>query len=153
MADFYATLAGIAFTLLGLWWVVVQMKYELWMSTPARRRVAYAASMHFVAPGLIALIAVLSGEESQIWRLGAALGGVLGAAVSGYALLSVNLSRSQRLQEGLICLLFLIATGLAFVTTPLFGVRPVMIEALVDTAVLGLGVQFVWDCFTERDTA
>ncbi|NTV65208.1 MAG: hypothetical protein HGA65_16995, partial [Oscillochloris sp.] len=146
---FYATLSAICFTLLGLWWVVVQMKYDRWMSSPARRRIAYAASMHFVAPGLLALVAVLSTDEMQIWRVGAVIGGLLGAIMSGYAGFNGTMSLAQRLQEVLICGCFLIAASLAFVTSPIFGLRPIVIEALVDTLVLGLGVHVAWDYFTE----
>lgn len=152
METFYATLSGICFTLLGLWWVAVQMKYDLWMSSPGRRLTAYAASMHFIAPGLIALIAVLSAEGPEIWRLGSAIGGALGVLVSGYAVRSAALTRGQRLQEMLMLCLFSIIFVLSFVTVPLFGLRPIVIEALVDVGLLGLGVHFVWHFFSEADS-
>jgi len=152
METFYATLSGICFTLLGLWWVAVQMKYDLWMSTPARRLTAYAASMHFIAPGLIALIAVLSAEEGEIWRLGSVIGGMLGALVSGYAISSAALTSWQRIQEAIMLCLFIIIVLLSFISFPLFGLRPIAVEAIVDVGLLGLGVHFVWHFFSETSS-
>ena len=43
---FYTTVGSISFTLLGLWWVVVQSR-DAWRTDPARRRMAYAVSLHF----------------------------------------------------------------------------------------------------------
>jgi hypothetical protein len=153
METFYSTLSGICFTLLGLWWVVVQMNLERWMSTPARRLTAAAASMHFTAPGLIALVAVMVPEENQIWRVGAVVGGILGLLVSAYALFAATLTRGQRIQEALMVILFGLITGLAFVTTPVFGLRPIVVEALVDVAMLGGGVYFIWLLFLEGQPA
>ena len=45
--------------------------------------------------------------------------------------------------------LFGLITGLAFVTTPVFGLRPIVVEALVDVAMLGGGVYFIWLLFLE----
>ena len=123
------------------------------MSSRARRLTAYAASMHFIAPGLIALIAVLSAEESQIWRLGTAIGGLLGALVSGYAISSAAFTGWQRAAEALMLALFVLIFLLSFVTTPVFGLRPVAVEALINVGLIGLGVQFVWQFFTEGSAA
>jgi hypothetical protein len=150
---FYAALSGICFTLLGLWWVALQLKYDLWMSTPARRLTAYVASMHFVVPGLIALVAVLSTDEAPIWRLGSVLGGTFGVVVSGYAIRAAALTRWQRAQEVIMLGLFMAIIVLSFVTTPLFGLRPIVIEALVDVGLLGVGVHFVWHFLTERSAS
>ena len=66
---FYATLASICFTLVGLWWVVVQFKYDLFMASPGGRLTAYTASMHFVAPGVISLVAVLTTDQVPVCAL------------------------------------------------------------------------------------
>ena len=38
LGDFYKTVSSISFTLLGLWWVVVQLKYKEGAGDRARRR-------------------------------------------------------------------------------------------------------------------
>jgi hypothetical protein len=129
------------------------MNHDLWMATPARRITAAAASMHFTAPGLIALVAVLVTEEPQIWRVGAAIGGGLGALVCGYAIAAAALTRWQRIQEAIMLALFLVITALAFIEIPFFGLRPIVVEALIDVGVLGLGVHFAWQLFTETRRA
>jgi hypothetical protein len=105
--------------------------------------------MHFTAPGLIALVAVMVPEENQIWRVGAVAGGVLGLLVSAYALFAATLTRGQRIQEALMVIMFGLVSGLAFVTTPVFGLRPIVVEALVNVVMLGGGVFFIWLLFME----
>jgi hypothetical protein len=147
METFYATLSSICFALVGLWLVVVQFKYDVFTSSPTLRLTAYAAAMHFVAPGVISLVAVLMSQETAIWRLGSVLGGVLGIVAAVTALRAGLLSGWQRIQEVVLLILFGALTLLGFVTTPLFGLKPVLIEALVNIGVIVLGVQFAWQFF------
>ena len=53
--SFYSTAAQLSFVLLGLWWVVVQFKFDRWRHDPARRRMAYDISSFFLLPGLMSL--------------------------------------------------------------------------------------------------
>ena len=148
MEGFYASLAGICFTLLGLWWVVVQFKYELFMSSQSMRLTAYVACMHFLAPGVIALVAVLSSQEASIWRFGSLAGSLLGLLASGLALRSADLTRAQRVEEIALLVLFMVMLALSFVTTELFGLKPILVEALINIGVVVLGVQYAWQFFT-----
>ncbi len=144
METFYATLAQICFALVGLWWVVVQFKYEPMMSSASGRLAAYIASMHFIAPGVISLISVLVSVDAAIWRLGSFLGSALGIVAALAALRAALLTRAQRLIEVILLVSFAVIAVLSFVTTPLFGVKPIMIEALVNVGVITLGVHFAW---------
>jgi hypothetical protein len=150
METFYSGLASICFTLVGLWWVVVQFKYEWSTASPARRLTAYAASMHFIAPGLLSLVAVLVTEEATIWRLGSALGGALGVIMCALSIRSAFLDRAQRIQEWALLALFAIVFVLTFVTTPVLGLKPIMVEALVNVAIVAFGVQFAWQAFVSN---
>jgi hypothetical protein len=141
---FYATLAQICFALVGLWWVVVQFKYDLLMSSPSGRLAAYIASMHFIAPGVISLISVLVSDDVGIWRLGSLIGSVLGIVATIAALRAALMTRAQRIIEVMLLVLFAVIAILSFVTTPLFGVKPIMIDALVNVGVITLGVQYAW---------
>ncbi len=73
---FYTTVSSISFTLLGLWWVVVQGR-ETWRMNPARRRMAYVVSLHFVLPGVMSILALVAPEpdrgERWVWSMLAAL--------------------------------------------------------------------------------
>ena len=147
METFYATLASICFALVGLWWVVVQFKYDLFMTSPGGRLAAYAASMHFVAPGVISLVAVLTTDQLPIWRVGSVAGSVLGIVASIAALRGALLTESQRVAEVSLLTLFVVMAVLSFVGTPILGLRPIVIEALVNVAVIVLGVQYAWQFF------
>ncbi len=144
MESFYATLAGICFSALGLWWVVVQFKYERWTGTPGRRAAAGAISGQLIALGLISLIAVLSSELQTIWRLGSIVGGLLGAAVSLFAALRAASSGLQRTLGFLSAALFIVTILGAFVFEPMFGMKPLLVGALIDAAMLGASVWQAW---------
>ena len=144
METFYATLAQICFALVGLWWVVVQFKYDQLMSTPAGRLAAYSASMHFIAPGVISLISILVAEDLAIWRLGSVLGSILGMVAGLAALRAAMLTRTQRIIEVVLIILFVVIIGLSFIFTPVFGVKPIMIESIVNVGVITLGANYAW---------
>src|SRR5215831_14563649 len=89
LSDFYSTVAGICFTLLGLWWVVVQFKFDAWSADPARRRTSFHVSMYFLVPGIMSLFAILSAHLTQLWRIGFAVSATIGLVES----LLLNASR------------------------------------------------------------
>jgi hypothetical protein len=144
MESFYATLAGICFSALGLWWVVVQFKYERWTGTAGRRAAAGAITGQLIALGLISLIAVMSSELQTIWRLGSIAGGMLGAIVSLYAAFKAATTGLQRTLGFLSAALFVFTVLTAFVFGPLFEVKPILVGALIDAAVLGLSIWQAW---------
>jgi hypothetical protein len=47
---FYQAVSTVSFTLLGLWWVVVQLKYKGEEGDPRRQRHAYAVALFFLLP-------------------------------------------------------------------------------------------------------
>jgi hypothetical protein len=49
--SFYSTVAQTAFTLLGLWWVALQIRYGPWMRDRRVRRAVYDISLYFFLPG------------------------------------------------------------------------------------------------------
>jgi hypothetical protein len=77
---FYVVTAGICFTLLGLWWLVITAQHTLWMRYPERRRVAYHLSLYFAIPGAMSLVSLLTPASPYFWRIGFIAMGLLGAA-------------------------------------------------------------------------
>ena len=63
MEAFYQTVATFCFTLLGLWWGVLQLRHDDWVNDPARRRMAYSVHLAFVIPGL------KPSERKWIWMV------------------------------------------------------------------------------------
>jgi hypothetical protein len=78
IAAFYAVVAGVNFTLLGLWWVAVQDKVDP-RDAPARR-MAYVVALQFMVPGTASLISQVAPTVTAIWRITFTLAGVAGAA-------------------------------------------------------------------------
>ncbi len=64
------------------------------------------------------------------------------------ALRSADLTRAQRVEEIVLLVLFMVMLVLSFVTTPLFGLKPLLVEAFVNIGVVVLGVQYAWQFFT-----
>jgi hypothetical protein len=159
VTDFYGALAQISFTLLGLWWIVVQFKYQELMRDRRRRIQAYDTSLYFVLPGIMSLISLLS-ETGLLWRVTFATAAVLGV-VEAVALLAftrrVQGSRLWRLAHYAGCTLYLLVA--------LFAVRPTVVASLgIDLETLQvegvflalivfLGVQSTWLQFAAADQA
>ena len=69
MEAFYQTVATFCFTLLGLWWGVVQFRHSDWMADQNWRRMAYSVQLSLIVPGAMSLGAQTAGEIKIIWRL------------------------------------------------------------------------------------
>ncbi len=66
---FYETTATISFTLLGLWWIALQAKYNEWIADPLRRRMITIITLYFLLPGSMSLLALLAIENRALWRI------------------------------------------------------------------------------------
>lgn len=90
--QFYSTVAQASFTLLGLWWVVLQIHYGRWMRDRRVRRAVYDISLYFLLPGMMSLLALLAADVSTIWRVSFAVAGIAGTLES---LLSIAHTRGH----------------------------------------------------------
>lgn len=79
LTAFYQTAAQLCFTLLGLWWLVLQTKYGEWIGDRSRRRQATSISFYFLLPGAMSLIALLGANIPLLWRTTFAIACGLGA--------------------------------------------------------------------------
>ena len=68
VVDFYKTASGLSFTLLGLWWVVIQVRYKDANATPAMRRHAYGVLVFFLMPGMMSLFSIVD-DAGTWWRV------------------------------------------------------------------------------------
>src|SRR4051812_848489 len=78
MDSFYATVTTICFTLLGLWWAVVQLRHQEWMRDPARRRMAYSIYLAFLIPGIMSLGSQIAPDIRIMWQAVFVLGSIGG---------------------------------------------------------------------------
>jgi hypothetical protein len=109
LKDFYIAFATISFTLLGLWFIVVQTRHAEWRGSAVHRRRAFAVSLHFALPGVMGLLSLIDPNSRDLWRAAfavVAIGGVVvlfavrgpapgtlgvvayGAAMGAYALIA-----------------------------------------------------------------
>ncbi len=155
---FYQTVATFCFTLLGLWWGVLQLRHDDWVHDPARRRMAYSVHLAFVVPGVMSLGAQTAGDIKLIWRLVFIVAGLLGIIAMVF-LITATTGRGAprgwfaRYGRWLAVLLYAMVVLLAFAPglATLFSpdVKPLQIEGLLFTIIVFLGVGLAWDFLAE----
>jgi hypothetical protein len=84
-AVFYQTAAQLSFTLLGLWWLILQTKYREWIGDNERRHMATSVSLYFLLPGVMSLVALLGANIPFLWRVSFALASAIGAMETVFA--------------------------------------------------------------------
>jgi hypothetical protein len=67
LGAFYAVAAATCFTLVGLWWNVVERHPE-WHRDEQARRLAGGVYLSFLLPGMMSILALVDPTESLIWR-------------------------------------------------------------------------------------
>lgn len=157
LVAFYQTAAQLCFTLLGLWWLVLQTKYKEWIGDSERRRMATSISLYFLLPGAMSLIALLGADIPPLWRTTFALASGIGAILTFMGGL-----RSARLSGGALaaagqwlgCALYLLVVAVA-VTPPgitLFGTLfpPLLAAGLSLSLLVTLGVLLAWGYFLDQ---
>jgi hypothetical protein len=154
MESFYLTVAGFCFTLLGLWWAVVQLKITGWAQDHRMRQLASGAHLAFLLPGVMSLAAALSADLKLIWQVVFIVAGVFGLFVS-IGLVFIADRPSQRL--------FVICSALAYTAIALGGIitmlnpalfapfTPLQVEGLLVTLVIMCGVSVAWELLWRRD--
>jgi hypothetical protein len=149
IAAFYAVVAGVNFTLLGLWWVAVQDKVDL--RDRAARRMAYVVALQFMVPGTASLISQVAPTVTTIWRITFALAGVAGA-VGVLQVVPVLKKASSRGAAVLMLAVALPLYGLVTLVAAVPGVHEVIsdqltglqTEAIMFSLLVLLSVQVAW---------
>lgn len=151
---FYQTVATFCFTLLGLWWGVLQLRHDEWVGNLPRRRMAYSVHLAFVVPGVMSLGAQTAGDIKIIWRAVFIVAGVLGILASIFLISATSGTNSfggwyARYGRWLSVLVYAMIVAVAFVPNfaTLFGpdVKPLQVEGLLFTLIVFLGVGLAWD--------
>jgi hypothetical protein len=153
---FYTTVSSVSFTLLGLWWVVVQSRDE-WRRHPARRRMAYAVSLHFLLPGVMSVLSLVAPDVSWLWRATFATAGALGVVGAILVLRTLreayDAPRLARLIEwiaipiyGVVAIVALAPDVVRAMTSEL---TPIQVEGIILAILIFLGVQVAWILMVE----
>lgn len=166
LSAFYQTSSQLCFTLLGLWLLVLQTKYNEWIGDQARRRLATIISLYFLLPGSMSLIALLGSDVPILWRVSFGIASALGAATtapiwgprravaheakplargSGFAIEVFIAARWFGVLIYLMVLLLSVDPGLAL----LAYVPPLLVVGVGLSLLIVLGVCLAWSYFLE----
>jgi hypothetical protein len=153
---FYVTVSAISFTLLGLWWVVVQDR-ETWRMNVARRRMAYVVSLHFVLPGIMSVLALIAPDLNLLWRTTFLTAGVLGLVGAAYVVRTLtdeaDCPRLVRLIEVVAIPIYAIIAVVAVVPEAVkrigLNLTPLQVEGISLAILLFFGVQAAWILMVE----
>jgi len=149
---FYAVTSATCFTLVGLWWSVVQGKSE-WFKDEAKKRLAGGVYASFLIPGLMSLGAQIGGDNGLIWQ-----GVFIIAAGAGmnYSSKLISATRAANPNGSFnkyswavpvlygVVLFFAIFTNIA----RLFGMQPLQLEALVLCLLILCAHMLAWEFST-----
>jgi hypothetical protein len=148
LESFYTTVAQASFTLLALWWVLLQIRHDEWIHDLAYRRSIYDVSLYFLLPGMMSLASLLAVEEATIWRASFAVFGIIGAVESAWFIAGRGRMRTAapfvRVTDVLsVALYALVALVAVWETLPDdlgIGLRPLELEGLLVTGLLFIGI-------------
>ncbi|GAA4293294.1 hypothetical protein GCM10023086_04030 [Streptomyces venetus] len=146
IATFYALFSATCFTLVGLWWNVVQ-SHDEWMRDPAQRRVVGGVYLSFLLPAVMGLFGQVGGaEQPRIWRAAFVFLALIGCACTLRLLARTRGDGFVVWQQAGATLLYaVIAVVGAFPgLADHVGLRPIQAEALLLIALVVLGHALVW---------
>ncbi len=144
---FYATVSGVGFTLLGLWWVVVD-KHPEWFQEPTTALMAYVVSLQFIVPATSSLLSLVAPDAPAVWRTVFVLLGLVG--VAGAVLVAVTLAATQP-GVSIVALILSLPVYLGIILVALvpgigsgLDLTGLQLEAFLFAMVLVLGLHAVW---------
>ncbi|MET9757849.1 hypothetical protein ABZ016_02155 [Streptomyces sp. NPDC006372] len=146
ISTFYALFSATCFTLVGLWWNVVQSHGD-WMRDPAQRRVVGGVYLSFLLPAVMGLFGQVGGaEQPRIWRAAFVVLALVGCACTLRLLARTRGDGFVAWQQAGAALLYaLIAVVGAYPEiADHIGLRPIQAEALMLIALVVLGHALVW---------
>jgi hypothetical protein len=151
---FYQSVATVSFTLLGLWWVVVQLKFKEGIGDARRRRHAYGIALFFLLPGVMSMVSSVNSDHSTLWRVAFGVTALLGLLEVGLYLAT----EGERALGPLVLRVF--AIGL-YLFIAAFALRPELttdlgvelapreVEAILVALLVVVGANLAWFGMTE----
>ena len=151
VSAFYRALSTVAFTLIGLWWIVLQFRHDEWAGNLARRRENYLVLLGFLLPGAASFFAAVA-DQGWIWRSGFAAAGVVGLLAMTVFATAVEEGGAnavgKRVFRFLSAPVYAAVVAIA-ITNDLpqklgIDITPRELEALLATVLIVFGVQIAW---------
>jgi hypothetical protein len=151
---FYQTVAQLSFTLLGLWWLVLQTKYAEWIGNRLRRRMATNISLYFLLPGSMSLLALLAAQTRPLWQVAFLIASGIGVVETLFLIRGDAWKAGRALSwtlawigAALYALIVLVA--LLPGIPQQYGMAPLTVAGVLLTLLIVLGVSLAWRFFIE----
>lgn len=155
LAAFYTLMSVTCFTLVGLWWTVIERHPE-WKGDPARRKLAGGVYLSFLLPGLMSTFAQVDAGNPVVWRTSFAVAAVVGLATT---LRLVSVDRSGHLGlfrrfRWLVAVLYGLVLLLAVVppVAALVGATPLQAASIALILLVVMGHGLTWEFMMEPAT-
>jgi undecaprenyl pyrophosphate phosphatase UppP len=154
LQTFYAFVAGTCFTLIGLWWNVVQARPR-WREDETYRQLATGVYLSFLIPGLMSLAAQAGIESPLLWRLSFGIAALLGTffalRISARTRQALPAARFHSARWGIsllygLILLIAVFPGLA----QWVGLKALTLESLLVIGLLLIGNGLSWEFLMEK---
>lgn len=154
VSTFYALFSATCFTLVGLWWGVVQRDLR-WAHDPAQRRAVGGVYLAFLLPALMGLFAQVGGADDPfVWRLSFIVIAAVGLAVTLRLLATDDDVGVRSIRAGAVGVYAVVAViGTFPQLADGFGLRAIQAEALLLVLLVALGHALVWRFLVHGSTA
>lgn len=169
---FYETTATISFTLLGLWWIALQAKYNEWILDPLRRRMVSIITLYFLLPGAMSLLALLALENRLLWRVAFFIACMIGVFATGFlaadARKATGVKRGEARENprswnwgvmrwscwvGVVLYVLVAVVALGAPTLNKAGIEPLLVAGICVTLIVLLGLVLAWTYYVEPPSA
>ena len=152
LSGFYSLMAVTCFTLVGLWWTVIERHPE-WKADRLRRRLAGGVYLSFLLPGLMSTFAQVDAGNPLIWRSSFTIAAVVGA-VNSVRLLGADRNPQRgpfRRFRWLVVIIYAVIALLgAFPSVAaLFGTAPLQAAAIALILLVVLAHGLAWEFMME----
>jgi hypothetical protein len=154
ISTFYALFSATCFTLLGLWWTVLQLN-SAWIGNADERRAVGGVYLTFLLPALMGLFAQVGGTETPgIWRMSFVVVAIVGC-YSTLTLLRVLRTASETTPKAkyvatlVIYVLVAVIGAYPEIAEP-FGILAIQMEAILLILLVLVGHGLVWDFMVRR---
>jgi hypothetical protein len=149
---FYALFSATCFTLVGLWWTLLQAN-PAWLRNPETRRAVGGVYLAFLLPALMGLFAQVGGEETpRVWRVSFVGIAVIGAVST---LRALTVSRRDDAQPdtlnrltAVVLYVIVAVIGVAPEVAKVVHLKPIQAEALLLILLVVLAHGLVWRFMT-----
>lgn len=156
LTEFYTLMSVTCFTLVGLWWTVIE-RHPDWKVEPALRKLAGGVYLSFLLPGLMSTFAQVDAGNPLVWRTSFSVAAIIGL-VTTMRLVSVDRSGTRgpfRRFRWIVALVYLVILVLAAVPplAALLGATPLQAASIALILLVVMGHGLAWEFMMDRDPA